>query len=65
MTKVNDAKSGDLNNEFGMSQGSILGALIFIIYINNMPRILKRCKITLYADDTLIYNPNIHGRRNR
>ena len=49
-TKVNGTKSDELNIEFGVPQGSILGALLFIIYINDMPRILKRCKIILYPD---------------
>ena len=46
MTKIHGTKSGELN---------ILGALLFILYINDMKRILKKCKIILYADDTLIY----------
>ena len=55
MTKINSTKSGELNNEFGVPQGYILRALLFIIYINDMSRILKRGKIIHYADDTLIY----------
>ena len=50
--KVNGTKSSELNNEFGEPQGSILGALLFLICMNDD---LKRCKIILCTDDTLIY----------
>jgi Reverse transcriptase (RNA-dependent DNA polymerase). len=36
-------------------QGSKLGPLLFILYINDLPEMLKYCKIPMFADDTLLY----------
>ena len=37
----------------GFPQGSILGPLLFLLYVNDMPQAVK-CDLVLYADDTCL-----------
>ena len=55
ITSVGDAHSASTEMPIGVPQGSILGPLLFLIYVNDLPDCHLASDIILYADDTVLY----------
>ena len=58
----NDHESDLKMMKCGVPQGSILGPLLFLIYINDLPSVSKYFMPILFADDTNLFctGPNLH-----
>ena len=57
--ELGSKKSSMRSREIGVPQGSIMGPLIFIIYINDLTLETSDIKSILYADDTVLYTKNV------
>ncbi len=53
--QVNNVVSSSLMTKCGVPQGSILGSLLFILYMNDLPTYVQNVSFSLYADDTVLY----------
>ena len=54
--KFGDTLSDPIILEKGVPQGSILGPLLFLMYVNHICSQSKHCKFHMYADDTILYS---------
>ena len=63
VVKFNDNISDELKVRTGIGQGTILGPLLFIFYINDIISVLDVLKINMYADDCILYTSGNDWKR--
>ena len=59
---INGQSSESLYVETGVPQGSILGPLIFLVYLNDLPTSPKYCRVKMYSTNHVyLHRPNAFG----
>ena len=60
---LNNTNSNIFHKKHRVPQGSILGPLIFTIYVNDMPLFLKHSQVDVHADNATLYavGKNVFG----
>ena len=54
--RVNGVDSNMENMEVRVPQVSYLRALLFLVYINDLPCIIRNSQVSMYADDASLYH---------
>ena len=52
--KGSTSVSSELPINMDVCQGSLFGPVLFLIYVNDLPNIVKECKCHLFADYTTL-----------
>lgn len=52
--KFKDEMSDEVDVPIGLPQGTALSVILFILYINDIVSVPRKCKISLFADDTTL-----------
>lgn len=53
--RLQNVKTPPQNINIGLPQGSVLGPILFCLYINDLPSVCKDTECQMYADDTVFY----------
>lgn len=54
MVRVGGSMSRQYEVDVGAPQGSVLGPLLFLLYVNDLPDYIDNAKVFMYADDTSV-----------
>lgn len=54
-TKINEMVSNPITVSIGVPQGTILGVVLFLLYINDIHKVVDWSTTLLFADDALLY----------
>ena len=52
-------KSDEQKSICGIPQGSLMGPLLFIMYINDLSKHVSNVQVSMYADDTTLFYSSI------
>ena len=63
VVNANGKTSDELPVVCGVPQGSILGPLLFLIYVNDVIKCITKSNIRLYADDTVLYSATLDTKQ--
>lgn len=55
LVRVKNYQSSVVSLSAGVPQGSILGPLLFSLYVNDFPNVCFNSNIQMYADDTVVF----------
>ena len=61
IVKIGNCTSSVKELLYGVPQGSVLGPILFLLYINDITSVVEHCRTTMYADDTSIYYTSYHA----